>query len=508
MHDRPIQHILVLGGGSAGFMAALTCKIKLPQLRVTVVRSPEIKIIGVGEGTTVVMPKHLHQYLDLDVADFYRQTNPMWKLGIKFLWGPRPYFNYTFTSQFDAQYQRLSRPTGFYCGESEDLEYAEEVSALMTHDRVFARQADGSPHVGHHLAYHLENETFVAYLERVARKEGVEIEDDTVVDVERDDHGVAGLSLKSGRRHEADFYIDCTGFASLLLGKTMGAPFRSFSNSLFCDRAVLGGWTRTADEPIRPYTTAETMDAGWAWRIEHEHTVNRGYVYSSAFISDEDAESEFRNKNPRLESTRKLEFKTGCYGDNWVGNVVAIGNAAGFVEPLEATSLTVIANDSQAVAETIKSCFGCLPPPSARDIYNRKIQKSWESIRCFLAVHYRFNTRLDTPFWRECRDKVDLGWAEQVVEYYRENGPNFLYRDFLIPLPDEFNLDGYLTMLLGQDVPYQRRFSPSDQEREIWRQVREGQRRKALAAYTVEQALAIVRDPRWQWSQDFYRNWN
>src|SRR5205814_5969658 len=145
-----------------------------------------------------------------------------------------------------------------------------------------------------------------------------------------------GRRLESGAVLDADLFVDASGFRAQLLGKTLKEPFYSYKDSLFCDKAVVGGWKREA-EPIKPYTTAETMDAGWCWQIEHEHHINRGYVYSSSFISDEAALAEFLRKNPKVAiQPRVVRFRTGRYQRTWIGNVVAVGNATGFVEPLEA----------------------------------------------------------------------------------------------------------------------------------------------------------------------------
>ncbi len=156
------------------------------------------------------------------------------------------------------------------------------------------------------------------------------------------------LRLESGRRETADLYLDASGFASVLLGKALGEPFVSYDKTLFCDRAVVGGWDRKDPEDmvIKPYTTCETMNCGWCWQIEHENRINRGYVYSSGFISDEEAEKEFRMKNPKVGPTRIVRFVSGRYRNVWVKNVVAVGNAGGFVEPLEATALGAMASNA------------------------------------------------------------------------------------------------------------------------------------------------------------------
>src|SRR5262249_26931362 len=156
-------------------------------------------------------------------------------------------------------------------------------------------------------------------------------------------------------------------------------------------------WPRT-DEVIKPYTTAETMDAGWCWQIEHPDIINRGYVHSSSFVTPEEAEREFRAKNPKVTDTRVVPFVSGRYARGWVKNVIGIGNAAGFVEPLESTALSVICDQARIVAETLVECdqspTGCMI-----DHYNRFTSRLWDEIRDFLGIHYKFNTRLDNAFW-------------------------------------------------------------------------------------------------------------
>src|SRR5688572_27879814 len=393
----PIRRIIVLGGGSAGFLAAMALRRALPDLPVFVLRSKEIGIIGVGEGTTVAVPNFLHSYLGLNSLEFIRSAKPTYKLGIKFVWGTRPYFNYTFSPQFDMRYAVLSKPTGFYCRGDGDAGYAALNSALMSEGKAFIRLPGGSPGVRNDVAYHIENADFVAYLESQALRLGVQIVDDTVRGVETGDRGVVALNCEATGRQAADLYVDCSGFYSALLGKALAEPFVSFKSSLFCDRAVVGGWQRT-DEPILPYTTAETMDSGWCWQIEHEHRINRGYVYSSAFISDGDAEQEFRQKNPRVGPTRVVKFVTGRYARTWVKNVVAIGNASGFVEPLESTSLAFICVESVWLIESLVDASREVRP-SWQALFNKRVGQSWDVIRQFLALHYKFNDRLDTPFW-------------------------------------------------------------------------------------------------------------
>lgn len=493
----PLRSVVVLGGGTAGFLAATALRTRMPDLPVRLIRSKDIGIIGVGEGTTAAIHNHLFNFLHLDIAEFYREAKPIWKLGIHYLWGPRASFNYTFAPNLTSSTSTLPRAIGYYC--HDDMSCSSVESALLSQKRAFRRHATtGLPHLDRCHAFHLENRIFVEYLERVALRMGVEIVEDKVTAVECGERGVERLKLESGRVASADLFVDCSGFASELLGKAMGEPFRSFRSSLFCDRAVVGGWQRSISELIQPYTTAETMNAGWSWRIDHEQQINRGYVYSSSFISDAEAEAEFREKNPKVRQTRVVKFTTGRYERSWVKNVVAIGNAGGFVEPLEATAIAAICEQSSALAMGLSNANRWFGPRLAAT-YNTRDARIWDAIRRFLAVHYKYNTRLDTPFWREARENTDLAGAEGVVDYYLENGPDPTWAETLLDPHDQFGLEGYFTMLVGQQVPYRNSHAMTAAEAEAASLVREGHRRQAATGYYAEQALAIVRMSGWEW---------
>jgi tryptophan halogenase len=277
-----------------------------------VLRSREIGVIGVGEGTTPAFPRHLFQTLGIAAGEFYAKAEPLWKLGVKFLWGPRGRFDFTFSQQFDAQWSDLPRPNGFYC--DAEFQSVDLAAALMRADKVFPRNPKGGgPDIQPWYGFHIENRKLVDVLEEIAVEFGVEIIDGTMSSAERGPKGIAAIHLEDGRRLDADFFVDASGFRSELLGKALEEPFISFDRSLFCDRAVVGGWERTT-EPILPYTTAETMDAGWSWQIEHEHHVNRGYVFASQSITDDQAAEEFRRKNPKVpKDMRIVKFRSGYH---------------------------------------------------------------------------------------------------------------------------------------------------------------------------------------------------
>jgi tryptophan halogenase len=497
-----VNSVLVLGGGSAGFLAAITLKIRLPHLPVTILRSSDIGIIAVGEGTTNGVPIHLHGYLKLELTEFYRLAAPLWKLGIRFLeWAKRPFFDYIFGYQLDTKYDLLSKDTGFYVDDGL-WDYIGMQSALMTHNAVFVRHNNGMPVMPDAYAYHFENEKFVSYLEIVAARLGIVVKDGTVVEVLQNDAGVAGLRLASGPIMTADLYIDSSGFASVLLGQALKEPFISFKSSLFNDRAVVGGWKRTK-EPIQPYTIGEGMTAGWCWRIDHEFRINRGYVYSSAFISDSDAEAEYRAKNTKVGPTRIVKFRCGRYDRGWVKNVIAIGNAFGFVEPLEATSLAAICNQAEGFAETLRDSEGDIGPCLIKQ-YNKRNARHWDTIRQFLALHFKFAERQDTPYWRACRTDTDLGCAAELVEYYQENGPSVAWRKTLLEQEDQFGMEGYLSMLIGQQAPTRKKFTPTERDRANWQAIRQAIQNKAARAYTVPEALGLVRSANWVWPESMY----
>ena len=492
-----VRDVIVLGGGSAGFMAALTLKAKLPELSVRVIHSSDLGIIGVGEGSTVVLTRFLHQYLRVSPARFFEVAQPTWKLGLKFIWGPRESFHYTFGPGPASYAPGLARPVGYFC--DADMTHQDLHSAFMARDKVFERSPRGSPVVQPNVAYHFENVKFVGFLHDAAKAAGVAVQDEKVVDVAMGEQGVRSLKLASGQEATADLFVDASGFVSALLGKALAEPFISYAPSLFNDRAVVGGWDREAGDPIRPYTTCQTMNSGWCWQIEHERRVNRGYVYCSAFISDDEAEREFRAACPRVTGpTRVVQFVSGRYKRNWVKNVVAIGNASGFVEPLEATALGVIAMQCRLLADCLIESRR-RPNDPIRHCVNDYHHRNWDAVRRFLAVHYRFNTRLDTPYWNHCRADTDLAGAEEVVDFYRCNGPSLLASDILLDKFDQFGLAGHYAMLLGQRVPHDAPHQPTDAERAAWAQRAARMDQAAHNSLSVAEALAAVRAPGWKW---------
>jgi tryptophan halogenase len=462
-----IRTLLVLGGGSAGLLAALTLKRKIPALDVEVVFSSRIGVIGVGEGTVPYVPYHLHGYLGLDEHEVFQAVQPVIKLGVRFTWGKRPFIDYTFTGQQHSwRWPDLPRNNGFFG--FEDPAAMDLSSALMDENKALPRRADGLPDLpppGSNFAWHLENKLFVAWLESACRREGVRFTDGELTGVESSPEGIAAIRLADGSERHADFVIDSSGFASELIGKALGEPFEDFSGSLFCDRAVAGGWDR-GEEPVLPYTLSEMMESGWCWRIDHPDRIHRGYVFSSSHASDDQAIEAYRRIAPKAADPRIVRFRSGHYRRSWIGNVAGVGNAAGFVEPLEATALMVICLQCRWLADGLIDAE-MRPNESMRTLYNDMNARIWGQIRDFLALHYRFNDRLDTEFWQRCRREIPLHDLEGLVDFYRENGPSAINAARL-GTGDPFGLEGYLAILAGLKVPHLRRYSPTAAELARW----------------------------------------
>ena len=440
-----VRSVVVVGGGTAGYLTALALRRELPELDVTLVESKKIPIVGVGEATTTLMPPFLHRQLGIDVVDLYRAVRPTWKLGIKFEWGlPGQYsFNFPFggTDALEA-----------YAHDG-DIASQSISSLLMAADRVpIVLGDDGEPLSllpRAKFAYHLDNEPFVAFLADLARRRGVRHVDAEIKDVVTgaDRRNIERLILDDARQLRADLYVDASGFRALLIEKALGSPFLGFEGSLFCDRAVVG--VVPQDGPIRPYTTAQTMDAGWCWRIPVEGEDHRGYVHSSAHLTEDEARAEMRAANPGLGDTWTVRFRSGRHREFWKGNTVAIGNAYGFVEPLQSTALHMVIIE---IAYVIGGLQG--PAGPDRSFANAGVGGHWDFLRWFLAVHYRYNRRADSAFWRDCREKVDVSGVQPLLDRFCAEGPWSEEAHLRYATGDPaFSFEGLMIMLLGQRVP-------------------------------------------------------
>ena len=447
-----VQRIGVIGGGTAGYLTAIALKVQRPWLDVTLVESKNIPIIGVGEATVSYFTLFLHHFLGLDADELYAKVQPTWKLGIRFDWGPHPD---GFMGPFDWSGDSVGIRGSI--AETGNINDATLGSLLMGADRaaVYATSA-GPQSLMKYLpfAYHLDNALFVRYLTDAAEARGIHHLDAQIADVAlKHDDWVDHLITTDGRELEFDLYVDCTGFRSTLLEKAVGSPFRSYASTLFTDSAVTGNVDHGGH--IMPYTRATTMNSGWCWGIPTRTSDHRGYVYSSGFISDDQAADELAQRYPGITEPRVVRFRSGRHEQMWRGNVCGIGNSYAFVEPLESTGLLMIAIEAHALVSTLPASWR---EPSMREVVNAGIAQQWDAIRWLLGIHYRHNTRLETAFWKECVASADVSGFAPLLDVYANGAPltrrNPVLQELLNRVaPTFFGLFGIDYLLLGQQVP-------------------------------------------------------
>ncbi|MEM7355378.1 MAG: tryptophan halogenase family protein [Acidobacteriota bacterium] len=475
----------ILGGGTAGYLTALALRRKQPALDVTLIEASEVPIIGVGEATTPLMPQFLHVDLGFDVDELFRHVDPTLKLGIRFEWGePGGAFNYPFGPV------HLLEST-VYDG---DILRCSPQSLLMSNGSLPIEPEGDRWHsaLGVDAAYHLDNAPFVAYLRQQAKHAGVRTVDARIVDVRvaADGETVTALLADDGRDFAFDLYVDCSGFRSLLLEQSLNSPFLSYGKSLFTDRALVA--TVPHGGVVEPHTTATTFEAGWCWSTPQRLEDHRGYVFCSAFASPEAAEREMRGLFPEMGEPRLIEFRTGRHEHFWRGNVVAMGNAYGFVEPLESTALHMLIRQ-------IGLLVGALPLRQGErgiaTLLNRRVAAYWDYLCWFLALHYRFNRRLDSPFWQHCTEAVDISAHGELIEAYRERGPlsyqPTIRQGFTYPDP-LWGAEGIDAILLGQRVPA--RLPQPELDRREWQHRVELYRQQAQRGIRQADALAAIKN--------------
>jgi tryptophan halogenase len=276
----------------------------------------------------------------------------------------------------------------------------------------------------------------------------------------------------------------------MLIEEGLGSPFESYATSLFCDRALVA--TVPQSGPIESCTTAETMNAGWCWRtpvIDEDH---RGYVYASTFIDDDAAVAEMRARNPGMSDARVVHFRSGRHRDFWIGNTVALGNAYGFVEPMESTALHMGILSLAYVLEGLAARREGRGDPGFPAFANRSLGAHWDYLRWFLAVHYRYNGRLDTPFWRAARAEVDVSGAAEMLERFRVKGPWLEDQGSRFALTDPtFGYNGLMMMLLGQRAAGSEHARAS-MDRSAWDRMQARHRGVAARALPHREAIAAL----------------
>jgi tryptophan halogenase len=305
-------------------------------------------------------------------------------------------------------------------------------------------------------AYHLDNEKFVAYLKEKAVEFGVELLDRQIVDadVNGETGDITGLTDTAGMKLSYEFYVDCSGFRSFLLEQKLGSAYIPYKNSLFNDTAITG--VLPNEGRINSYTFAESMNNGWCWNIPLRHENHRGYVFSSEFCSVDEAYCEMQTKNPSLHGEpRIIKFRSGRHSEFIKANVAGVGSSYSFVEPLESTGVHMIIDE---IIVLMNNFVLLKNNPRLRNLINESMNDHWDYIRWFLSIHYRFNKKLDTPYWTHCRNHADISGFEELIALYKEVGllshqDTVLKNMLKYKVKDTiFDLYGIDHILLGQGV--------------------------------------------------------
>ncbi len=425
---KPISSVVIVGGGTAGWMAALSLARMVPTepLHITLVESSQIGTVGVGEATIPGIVHFNHQ-MGLEEIAFIKATQASFKLGIRFEnWSAagqqffHPFSDFGLPIDQVAFHHYLNRLA--LSGQPQNFEDFSFACALARQDK-FAQPhpQPSSPLADFNYAYHFDATLYAAYLKQHAVAAGVRHVDAQIQQVTL--KPVSGfidtLVLDNGETLSAELFIDCSGFRSLLLGEALGVGYQSWQHWLLCDAAQAVQTSRSG--PILPYTRSIAMDAGWQWRIPLQHRMGNGHIYASAFCSDESARQTLLDtvEGEVLNSPRKLSFTPGRRDVIWHKNCFALGLASGFLEPLESTSISLV----QTALAKLQAFFPDqdFAPAGIAEV-NRLHNTELENIRDFLILHYKLSARRDSEFWRYCAAMQVPDSLQHKMDLYRERG--------------------------------------------------------------------------------------
>lgn len=449
-----INHIVIVGGGTAGWMAAAALsKLRAGRsVAITVVESEQIGTVGVGEAT---IPPFLdfNRLLDIDEREMLAEVGGSFKLGIQFVnWGKlgdsyiHPFGNYGYQMEgisFHHVWHRYQQ-----AGDKRPIQVF-NMETMAAHFGRFARtedyQRDDLPPVNY--AYHLDAGRYARYLRKYAETRGVERKEDKVTDVSVDSESgfVTAITTEDGTVINGDLFIDCSGFRGLLIEQTLKTGYEDWTHYLPCDRAVALPCVREDGSGPLPYTKATAHKAGWQWQVPLQHRNGNGHVYCSNFMEDQEALDILLGNiagKPGAEPNY-LRFVTGRRKKFWNKNVVALGLASGFMEPLESTSIHLI-NTGINKLIALLSLDGITQ--TQEDAFNRLTGKEYDRIRDFLILHYNATARDDSPFWNYCRTMAVPDSLTEKVELFRQNGQIFREDDEL------FTETSWAAVMMGQGI--------------------------------------------------------
>jgi tryptophan halogenase len=454
MRADAIRKVVIVGGGTAGWMAAAAIARVMGEIRgfrIELVESDEIGIVGVGEAT-IPQITFFNALLGIDEHDFVRATHATYKYGIEF-------------RDWTRIGHRYVHPFGFYGLDMKGIEfhhhwlkgkalgspwplddYALSIVAGLAGKFDHPRpDLPNSPLSKLGYAFQFDASLYGRYLRRLAEAAGVVRTEGRIVEVAQNGETgfVEAVVLQSGARVEGDLFIDCSGFRGLLIEQTLGAGFEDWSKWLPCDRALavpceLGG-------EHQPLTRSTARPAGWQWRIPLQHRIGNGYVYSSEHISDDEAAATLLANldGIPLADPRPLRFRAGHRRKAWVKNVVALGLAGGFLEPLESTSIHLV----QTGIARLMTLFPTRAfDPAEIERYNALTEREYVDIRDFLVLHYKGTERADSDFWNYCRTLEPPEGLAYKIDMFRRNGRIFREHEEL------FTETSWLAVMVGQGI--------------------------------------------------------
>ena len=427
MTTNAIKHLVILGGGTAGWISAsLLIKMLGKAIQITLVESEQIGIVGVGEATIPPIMT-FNTALGIDETEFLRETKGSIKLGIQFEnWGKlgdsymhafggigKEFPSCSF-HHFWLRSQQAGMNFDFW-----DFSLAYQAA----HKNKFSKlnRIEGVNLPGLSYAYHFDAGLYAQYLRRYSEKLGVKRIEGKVDEVvlNPDSGDVERLLLDNGQQIAGDLFLDCTGLHSLLIEKTLNTGFEDWSHWLPADSAMAVPCESV--DPITPYTRSIAHAKGWQWRIPLQHRIGNGFVYSSKYCSDEEARTTLMSNldGKPLAEPRIIRFKTGRRLKQWHRNVVSIGLSSGFLEPLESTSIHLIQSGVLRLLKFFPNHGIC---PADRDEYNRQSKVEFEQIRDFIILHYKLNARGDSQYWKDCQRMEIPGSLQRKMALFAQSG--------------------------------------------------------------------------------------
>lgn len=452
MSAKKIQKIVIVGGGTAGWMsAAMLAKAFPKNLEVVLVESDAIGTVGVGEATIPPIRAYNH-YLGLDEQDFIRATKGTFKLAIEFQnWGQ---IGESYLHGFGYVGRKIGIvPFHVFWLKAMQEGYAENIenysfNNLASRAQKFApmEKIQNTPLDGLSWAFHFDAGLYAQYLRRFSEGKGVNRLEGKITSVNQcgESGNVESVVLESGALLEGDFFIDCSGFRSLLVGDTLGSGYEDWSAWLPCDSALAVPSSNEGAQ-IRPYTQSIAHSAGWQWRIPLQHRTGNGHVYSSKYMSDDEAASILMDnlEGEALKDPMQLRFTAGCRKKSWVKNCVSVGLSSGFIEPLESTSIHLIQTAMTFLLKHFPSTTACAV--NAEE-FNRRMAFEYTSVRDFIILHYHQTQRTDSDFWNYVRTMEIPESLKERMEAFRSHG-------FVSRIDDElFTEVGWLQVFLGQGL--------------------------------------------------------